>query len=162
MSDHSETLCIIELTLTILFLTGHFESLSDHFKTLWIIGLFATIFTYLNSCKFSLHSSLMCLKQLLKKFNGTNDFFNPEHLCISFSNIYLEYHCCLINFKLFYQLDKLFLLFESLENFSLMIRSAYNIFLFGRNDIFIIFDDSGSILRVFAFVDLFDFFDSSV
>ena len=63
ISDHFAALCIVKLTLTMLFHTGSFYIASDQFETLCIIGLTPTIFTYLNSSKFLLHISLISLKK---------------------------------------------------------------------------------------------------
>ena len=59
--------------------------------------------------------------------------------------IYFGNHFCLMNFKPFYQVDKLFFSL-SVWKTSMLIRNVCHNFLFGTNDIFVFFDDGSGIL----------------
>ena len=113
------------------------ESLvSDHFNTFWIKGLALTIFMIIKSSYFSLH--------ILKTFNVTDDFSNPEYLSISFIFV-LEIIFVLWTLNCFTRLIN----FSSLWVFGKLFHDDTNVchnFLFGTNDIFVFFDDGSGIL----------------
>ena len=105
VSDHFQTLCIVGLTLMILFQTGNFESMLDHFQMSFDISLTfkrltPTVFTYLNSSNFSLRIFFNIFKIVRKKLmflinSSVSDGFDQfmDQLC----DICLKCHGSLMN-----------------------------------------------------------------
>ena len=113
------------------------------------------VFTYLNSFKLSLHISLISLKLFLKKLSINYDSISFGNLSINFYNVYLKNHRIFGYLKCWNNWNKLFFFCKSPKIFSLVINNTYNVLLFGKNYIFILFDCAKCFLSLLLFIRLF-------